>query len=406
MIDRYSFRHAFAAAFAVALFFGESLSARDVLLDNIYIKKESSHLARLSESKADALRAASARKIDSGVAFCGWSTGSALLYVKDEDTAFSVYEYYLTSGTRRFVAKGRGAVVYASVPSNGKYVLVKSLVSGGKSAIPSGLFSVVSVRTGAVKEYSARSQFIDFSATAFGASYVCEGSGGIEEIYPENASNRIVLSRERYARLMTKNQAVVPFLSPDASTVAVLNGGGGRYRAYFFKDGNISGEMDGVNTASEFVWIDSRTVAYRVGSPGNYFPALYFPDTGKSVMIGKKTMNTNISYSPVNGIVSYLLDGCVSFRSMKDGNTETYPVEVEDVIFSSNGNSFCGLNGGNLYVMQRETLKIRNVELRRVAAETHRRYLEALRDSAAYENDFSREYLERKVELYGELSGK
>jgi hypothetical protein len=392
------------AVFLLTVCLCASVYGRDVNLDTIYIKSASPYIARLTEAKADSLKAVSARRIDSNIAFCGWSTGSAVLYVKDEDSVFKVYEYYLSSGTRRFIAQGRGAVVHAVVPSNGKYILVKSLITVKNNIIPQGLFSVVSVRTSDVKEYSSRSQFIDFSATSFGISYLREDNNGISEYFPDGNSHKTILSRDRYYSLIDKDQAVVPFLSPDASTIAVLNGGGGRYKTLFFKDGNNVGTMSGVNTASEYLWIDSRTIAYRTGSPGNYFPAVYSVDSGKSRMFGKKSMNTNISYSTVNGIVSYLTDGCISFYNVKADTSETYPVEGEDVLFSPNGNSFCALSGGNLYILQRELLKSRNIELRRTAVKILQLYRDALSDVSSHENDFSREYLERKVRLYGELS--
>lgn len=392
------------SAFVFAAYFCMPVSARDVSLDKIYLKSGSPYIERLAEAKVNSLNAVSARKIDSNVAFCGWSTASALLYVKDEETSFKVYEYYLTSGTRRFIAGGRGAVVHAVVPPNGKYVFVKSLVRVNNSVIPQGLFSVVSVRTQEVKEYSARSQFIDFAATAFGTSYVREDQKGISENFPESGSRKTILPRGSYLPAIDADQAVVPFLSPDASTVAVLNGGGGRYKAMFFRDGVSIGGMSGINTASEFIWIDSKTIAYRTGSPGNYYPALYSLQTGKSAIVGKKTMNTNISYSPVNGILSYLIDGCMSFYHIGNNVSETYPVEGEDVLFSPNGNLFCSLSGGILYVMQMELLKSRNIELRRAASKLEEIYQTVLSDKSAHENDFSREYLERKVKLYKEFS--
>jgi len=81
-----------------------------------------------------------------------------------------------------------------------------------------------------------------------------------------------------------------------------------------------------------------------------------------------------------------------------------YPVEGEDISFAPDGNRFCLLYGGRLLIVQRQKMKTRIIEMKRVAAQIAGIYRALKSDKASFENSFSEEYVRRKEEIYAKLS--
>jgi hypothetical protein len=379
-------------------------SARDVSLDKIYISGKSPFLSRLNEAKFDAYIAAGARIADSDVAFCGWSSGSALVYVNDLDSHFDVYEMFLSSHVKRKIATVRGAVVYATIARNGKYLFAKSLVAEKGKILPDSIFIVVSIRTGQVQEFLSRNQFVDFSATPFGGSYLRENTDGIREYYPDNGTSKNILPESLYKKVMNSDGAIIPFLSPDADKIALLNGGGGYYKTYIFDKGVKTAELGGVSGSTEFSWLDSTHIAYRSGAAGSFSLMIYSYADGTSFAVGDRTMNTNLSYSPYNGMITFLQDGCLSFYSLKLKKYDVFALEGEDAAFSPNANSFCSLFDRKLFVTQFETIKQKTIEMKRAASAVLEIYRGVKNDKSSFNNEYSAEYIARKESLYRRLS--
>ncbi|MGL4368478.1 MAG: hypothetical protein ACRCUT_02220, partial [Spirochaetota bacterium] len=188
--------------------------------------------------------------------------------------------------------------------------------------------------------------------------------------------------------------------------VLVISGGGGSYNAAVFSNGKKTGNVEGISSAAEIVWLDSQRFAFREGSPGYFAVKVYNCADNSVSQVGWRTMNTNISYSQYNRLLAFLFDGAVSFCHAKNGVPESYPLEGEDVVFAPGGNSFCTLYGGRLFIVQREKMKSRTVESRRAAMKLYDLYRELEDAPSQWENIYSREYVQRKTALYAKLTSR
>ena len=391
-------------ALLLCCFAGTGALARDVDLDGIYVKKSSKFLSRLVGAKLDLYAAVGAVPVADGVAFAGWSSGARLVYVREQSDRISLMEYYTSS--RRFgqVASLSGGVTYARMPVNGRYAYM-TLLDQGKGIVPESFFVTVDLRSGNVKKYPSRSVFVDYGVTRYGESFIREEGDGLVETFPDMMKKRTVLSRSQYAAYVKKNRAVIAVPSTDFRRVLVLSGEGGSYDAAVFEDGRMTGRIDGVGSCVDLCWIDNKSIAFRHGAPGLYGVRLYSCVDGTTSRIGAPTMNTNLSYSEYNGLLSYLTDGALTFCRVSGGEPEIWPLEGEDVSFAPGGNSFCILYGGRLFIVQRETMKSRAVELRRCAVKVLSVYRDLAGSPQDWENSFSRDYIARKIALYERLSG-
>jgi hypothetical protein len=378
-----------------------SLSARDVNLDAIYLKK-SPVLSRIHDAKLDLFARAGAAYVQSGVSFAGWRSGDSLVFCIESDDNTGVYEFYLPTRAVRFLTRVDGVPLCASVSA--RYLYLKTARVRGIEVIQR--FCVIDLSNGNKQSERVPQLFIDYSITPFGTSYMREGRDGVMEYFPDSARTRLVVPKSVYAGKTSAGQTVIPFLSPDGMRTAILIGGGGSYRALVVERGMIIREFGDVSSSVEFAWVDSSTVSYRSGGPGNYRMTVRSVDPagdGTVRTIGRKTFNTNFSYCPSNGFVSFLQDGCVAFASVRSNELEVFPFEGEDVIFSPNGNNFISLYRGRLFVLSRETMKKRIIDMKRAGAKLLSIYREARLDRSLWENDFSSEYIDRKIGIYSRL---
>ncbi|HNX57833.1 MAG TPA: hypothetical protein PKK43_01950, partial [Spirochaetota bacterium] len=112
----------------------------------------------------------------------------------------------------------------------------------------------------------------------------------------------------------------------------------------------------------------------------------------------------NFSYCPANGLFAALEDGSLTLRSPRTGLSELYPLEGDDPSFSPSGNSIALLYTGKLFIVNREVMKKHLFEMRRTAAKILSLYIDLKADKSLWENEFTPEYLDRKIALYRKLS--
>ena len=377
--------------------------ARDVDLDAIYIKKTSPYLPKLTGAKLDLYAASGAVLVADGVSFAGWSSGARLVYTKESAERITLCDYYTSSRRSGVIASIPGGIVYAKMPTGSRYAYL-SVLAQGKSAVPESFFVTVDLRTGDVGKYPSRSMFVDYGLTRYGASFIREEGGSLVETFPDTMRKNALLPRSRYGSVVRKNAAVLCYPSPDVGRLLVLAGEGGQYDAAVFEGGVLVRRISGVSSSVDITWIDNSRIAFREGAPGHYAVKLFSCADGSLSQIGVRTMNTNLSYCEYNGILSYLTDGAISFCRVESGEAEIWPIEGEDLSFAPGGNLFCALYGGRLFLVQRETMKSRAVELRRGAAKVLEIYRELLNAPGEWENSFSREYIARKTSLYEMLA--
>ena len=395
--------HYAAAALIMWGLFSVPAAARDVNLDGIYIKKSSVYSTRLSDAKLDLYQAAGASFADSNVSFAGWSSGSRLIYVRETAADTQVVEYFPSSRSSRIIASIRGAAVYAQIPSGGSWAYIKMMVPG-KDIVPDYVLCVVDLRSGTVQRYPSKHLFIDYAVSRYGESFVTEEGNVLTERFPATGRTLSLLNRAQYGSVARKDALLAGFPSPDARRILVLSGGGGNYDAAVFENGRKTFAVEGVSSAAELLWIDNQRLAYREGSPGHFTVKIFNCADGSAMSLGGPTMNTNISFSQYNNLLTFLSDGAVSFYHVRSGAQEIYPLEGEDVAFAPGGNIFCTLYGGRLFIVQREMMKSRSVELRRAAQKILGLYRELLKTPGDFENIYSREYIRRKIDLYAKLT--
>ena len=69
------------------------LSAKDIDLDKIYIKKNSRFYKRLFNKKIDIYRTINSDFVDSNIIFANWINGNKLIYVKELPAINIIYSY-------------------------------------------------------------------------------------------------------------------------------------------------------------------------------------------------------------------------------------------------------------------------------------------------------------------------
>ena len=130
---------------------------------------------------------------------------------------------------------------------------------------------------------------------------------------------------------------------------------------------------------------------------------VYDCSNGSATQVGGRTMNTNISFCESNSTLSFLSDGAISF--WKQGELpEIWPLEGEDLAFSPGGNAFLTIYKGRLYIIQKEQMKTKTIEMKRIAEKILSVYLSIEKDQSCWENSYSGEYIRRKIALYRKLS--
>jgi len=102
-------------------------------------------------------------------------------------------------------------------------------------------------------------------------------------------------------------------------------------------------------------------------------------------------------------MLSFLSDGAISFWK-KESGTEIWPLEGEDTLFAPGGNMFCSLYGGRLFIVQKELMRSRVVEMKRVAVKILSVYQSLAKTPTDWENFYSGNYIRRKVALYEKLT--
>ncbi|HEY1405801.1 MAG TPA: hypothetical protein VF857_04250 [Spirochaetota bacterium] len=375
------------------------LCARDVNIDAIYLK-QSPLLTRIVDTKLDLFSRAGATLAADDVAFAGWKSGDSIVFCRESDGKTLVQEIYLPTRGQRHIANIPGAPLCVSV--TGRYCLTKSAQANLLSVKP--FFSVLDMTSGNVKSERTGELFLDFSISPFGSSYLRDTKDGITEYFPDSSRNKTLIRRELYSNQIKPGHTVTPFLSPDGGKIAVVIGGGGSYHALVYDKGALIRDIPGISSAGEFAWIDSSTIVYRNGSPGYYRLVLISLADNLTREVLRRTLNTNFSYCPANGLLVALEDGCITFRAARSSLIETYPLEGEDPLFSPNGNSLATLYAGKLFIVNREVMKKKLIEMKRTAGKLLELYREAKRTDSLWENDFTAEYLDRKIELYHRLT--
>lgn len=379
------------------------LYARDINLDEIYIKKNSRYLKKLSLSKLNAYKDVDAHFIAKNVIFAGWISGDEIYYIKEISSANVnlIYRYELQKRISVLLFRIKGIITISNISTNGRFLIIKRLIKKG-GRIPKGEMIIISLQSGRLSKRGTVSPFVDFSITGDGNSVLYEDKAGFVEYFPDSGASSIILKRSIYSSIGSDSVSSIAYTSPDRVKTLVVNGSGGNYRAKLFSP-DLSTKIDGLTSSSEIYWIDNHNIVFRKGFAGNFSVVLYNIIKRKTTILLEQSYNTNINFSLHPQMLSFLKDGIILLFDTKKKLLVNTGIEGEDVLFSPNGNWFTVLLMKKLYVINFYDLKKNQFKLKRNWSTILASYRNLKNKREDLENDYSLHYIKRKINLYDKL---
>jgi hypothetical protein len=391
-------------ALALGLFtLNEPLLGRDINLDEIYFKKPSRTLSKLTLLKLEAYQRAAGRFVDRDVIFAGWLSGQELFYIKEfrELNFNTLYRYHIHTGRSTEILKIPGVVTVARAPSSGKFVAMKRLILSGTD-MPRGETLLYAFGGKKLTTVPSSSAFLDFDLPAEGESFIYESEGGFTELFPDSGIKRLVMGKDRYPGIESSGNPSIAFYAPGRRSVLVINGGGGSYAGRLIS-GRQTQSIKGISSAGEVAWISPHRFVYRSGHAGYFSVIQYDTRTRASTQLLGLSMHTNICYSPNANVLSFLKDHVIHIRRLTPGKDFLTGLEGEDVSFSALGGNFSTILFKKLFIVNLETLQKRQGDLRRCWEEILAVYLDAKGNRLEMVNEYSLDYVNRKIHVYTSL---
>jgi hypothetical protein len=380
------------------------ISARDINLDEIYLKKNSSLLKKLSAEKLEAYNKAGAVFVDRNVIFSGWISGNEIIYIKEAGSSNTnyLYKYKLRDRKATELCRLHGLITTARVTPNGRYIVLKRLVRNA-GFIPKGELIIINISSAEVKIQSSAYAFLDFYITDEGNSIIFEKGSGITEYFFDTEIQSELLLKKKYNEICGNNNPSVAYLSPDRQKILVLNGSGGSYKAkLIYNNKNESSLFKTISSASELFWLNNFSFVYRSGYAGNYSVNIYNIKENKKTVLLKQSLNTNINYSGYSGKIAFLKDQLICFYNISGNKVINTGLEGEDVSFAPN-DKFVSLFLKKLFIVSSNSLEKKHIEIKRSWRLIHQMYNDLLETQGEFENEYSRSYIERKIRVYKEL---
>jgi hypothetical protein len=389
-------------ALSFILAFPSSGIGRDINLDALYIKKSSVDLARIIQLKLDMYAAIGATEVDTGVIFAGWISGDTLGYVKEipDSSQNLVMIHSLSTGKNTEVARIKGTVAAARCATGG-FMVIKRLVTG-TGGIPSSEMLVVDLKTGKTTSFPSDFPFMDFDIPREENSVVFETGRGMEEFFPATGVRKIILEKKRYSELSAQAGPTIPLTSPGRGAMLLMSGGGGGYDALLVQDGTRTA-IKGITSAAEIAWLGPQSLVFRTGAAGRYGVIILSLDGMKSTSILQSSLNANMIYSHYAGIISMQLDGMACIYMTGERKFTALGIEAEDISFDPVGAQFVGLFNKRLFIVPLQSAQKRQIELARIWENIRQAYEKCRENKSVYANDYSLDYLTRKINLYSQL---
>ncbi|TAL32458.1 MAG: hypothetical protein EPN93_15995 [Spirochaetes bacterium] len=375
---------------------------RDINLDALYIKKSSVDLARIIQLKLDMYAAIGATEVDTGVIFAGWISGDALGYVKEipDSSQNLIVVHTLSTGKKTEVARIKGTVAAARCATGG-FMVVKRLDTGTRG-IPASEMLVVDLKTGKTTSFPSEFPFMDFDIPREENSVVFETSRGMEEFFPATGVRKVLLEKKRYSEISSPAGPIIPLTSPGRGAMLLMSGGGGGYDALLVQNGTRTA-IKGITSAAEIAWLGPQSLVFRTGAAGRYGVIMLSLDGMKSTSILESSLNANVMYSHYAGIISMQMDGMACMYVTGERKFSTLGIEAEDILFDPVGAQFVGLFNKKLYVVPLQNAQKRQIELARTWENIRQAYEKCRENRSVHANDYSLDYLTRKINLYSLL---
>lgn len=389
------------AALVVSLMTG-NIFARDINLDAIYINQGSTFYSKILEKKLEAYQAAGSEFIDRDVIFAGWGDGNTVLYVKELPQLNIACAYNRITRKSSEIGRIVGTITALKQSAGGSYLFIKRLVEVPGS-IPRGETLILNVASKKVSVLNSTYPFIDFSVAPGGNSLLYETGDGIAEFIPEIESRRVTIRRAEYSDIARDGEPVIAHLSPNGKKAVIVSGSGGSYRSKLSVAG-VSWTLPDVTSATELYWLDNNQLVYRTGASGNYSVCLYNAVTRQPAILLDNSLNTNIQYSTYPKIITFLKDQVIRVYDVRKKEMINTCLEGEDASFSPDGNRFISLYLKKLFITGITSVKKKNTELTKKAKEIIDLYRGLLENGKELSNEYSGEYLQKKISAYGSVS--
>jgi len=374
------------------------LLSRDIDLDAIYLKKNSSLYRQITSAKEKLYIDISSLFIDSNVIYAEWANGDEIIYIKEFSGINIVYKYIKSSRSRNEIARFTGTVTSSFLSRNGDFLYAKTLFYNDNAEAVSEAV-VININSRDVVKKKSGYLFIDFTVHPSGRSIVHHTGKGIFRTDSNTGESRLIIASDHFNDLTSGGDPVLAFISPDEKKTVLISGNGGSYRSRIISPSGQS-VLNGISSNSDIRWIDNSRFLYRSGGGGDYSVRVYDITSGKSKEILSGTMNTDINFSEVPGIITCLDNQMITVISRDLKKRTDTGVEGEESYFSPDGRKFSSIYLGKLYVTSLNMIEKYRIAVRRNAEDLLKLYIKSAETKSVWENDYSHEYINKKINVY------
>lgn len=376
--------------------------SRDINLDGIYVKESSPYYDKLLEKKLTAYQIVNSQFIGRNVIFASWNDGFNIIYIKEFPDLNILYSYNRITQSHTELCRIKGTIAAAINSINGRFIYLKRLRETEDHSVK-GETIAVNLNSKKLQVLEPAYPFIDFSLSPDGRGILYETGRGIVEYIPETNTRSLIIERSEYADIVQSGSPAIAYLSPNRKKIVLVNGSGGSYRAKVFGHG-ASLKLDGITSASEVFWINNDRLVYRKGYAGSYSIHVYDAAARASKVLSGSSLNTNIRFSNLAKMISFLQDQIIQIYDVRRNQVVNTGLEGEDVLFSPDGSRFISLYLKKLFISNIHTVKKKNLEMVGISRQIKELYKNLLDSRNDWSNDYSPEYLRRKISAYNKIA--
>lgn len=374
------------------------LTARDIDLDAIYLEKNSNLYRQITSAKEKLYESISSLFVDSNVIYAEWASGDEIVYVKEFSGVNIVYKYTKSSRIRDEIVRFDGSLTSAFLNRSGNFLYVKTLYYNDDAKAESELITV-DISSKDIHKKKSGFLFLDFTLSPSGEGLVHETEKGIVTTDSTGRDGRVIISRDIFGDLSSNGDPVLAYISPDEKKTVLISGNGGSYKTKIITP---SGQKDlgGVSSGTDLKWIDNNRFIYRSGGGGDYSVRVYDVISGKSKELLSGTLNPDINFSEIPGVITCLDNQVITVISRDLKTRIDTGIEGEESYFSPDGRKFTSIYLGKLYVNSLNMVEKYRIEIRRNAKNLLILYRKAAETKTEWQSDYTPEYIGKKIKQY------
>jgi len=386
------------SAIIILLSINVPLLSRDIDLDAIYLKKDSAVYRQLTSTKEKLYDRISSLFIDKNVIYAEWSGGDDIIYIKEFSGINIVYKYTRSSRSRMEITRFNGTVTAAMLNKTGSFLYTKILYYNDDAEAVSETLTV-NIDSGDLSRKRSGFLFLDFTLHPSGRGLVHQSGQGIVRTDSVTGDSRLVVSRDLFGDISSGGDPVLAFISPDEKKKVLISGNGGSYKTKIVTSSGQTA-LNGVSSNTDLRWLDNSRFIYRTGGGGDYSVRIYDINSGKSKEIVSGTMNPDINFSEIPGLITCLDNQVITVVSRDLKKRIDTGIEGEESYFSPDGRRFTSIYLGKLYVNSLNMVEKYRIEIRRNADELTKLYRKAAETKSIWESDYTLEYINKKIKQY------